>query len=281
MFPLASNFHILVYLTSMEISNMLLSSQNGFVAYIPFLIVIVVIFLKLKGILPLGQESVTTNKYRNESDFFFTKELLIFTTHIILIDGKVSKQETEYVNKFLFREYGKRKQKKFAGVIADYIKNGYNFDLAVRRVNNKCDMSSKLQLLHFLIKVAIVDGYLTDTEYAALSKITQKFNLTYHQLNSILAMYKYTSEKAQREQKKSESKKTTQGSYALKRALMILELDVSASDDQIKKSYRKLVNLHHPDKVLHLDAVQKKSSKEKFLKISEAYELLKSNRKFK
>ncbi len=270
----------MVYLTSMEIDNLLLAS-NGGGAFVMFVFVAIGVFLVYKGILPLEVESNTTSKYRNESDFFFTKELLIFTTHIILIDGKVSKQETEYVNKFLFREYGKRKQKKFAGVIADYIKNGYNFDLAVRRVNNKCDMSSKLQLLHFLIKVAIVDGYLTDTEYAALSKITQKINLTYHQLNSILAMYKYTSEKAQREQKKSEPKKTTQGSYALKRALMILELDVSATHDQIKKSYRKLVNLHHPDKVLHLDGVQKKSSKEKFLKISKAYELLKSNRKFK
>ena len=46
----------------------------------------------------------------------------------------------------------------------------------------------------------------------------------------------------------------------------ILEVPETAGPDEIKKSYRRLSMLHHPDKNGNSDA-----SKEKFQKISEAY----------
>lgn len=49
----------------------------------------------------------------------------------------------------------------------------------------------------------------------------------------------------------------------------ILEVPETAGPDEIKKSYRRLSMLHHPDKNGNSDA-----SKEKFQKISEAYEVL-------
>ena len=64
-------------------------------------------------------------------------------------------------------------------------------------------------------------------------------------------------------------------------AYLILEIKESATDKDIKKAYRKLVSLHHPDKLINFDESQKKVSKELFLKINEAYDLLKSSRKFK
>ena len=225
-------------------------------------------------------------KYNNaaflkESEYTYVWELLVFTAHIIKLGGGVSKKETTYVNKFLFREFGKRKQKKYVQIITGYINNGYNLNRAVKNMNTKCDMSEKLQLLHFLIKITVVDGFLAKSELQGLLDITTKLNLTYHQLNSILAMYNYTSEKEQQEKKQYKKRKTVTRESKLNRALTILELNTSATNDEIKKAYRKLVVLHHPDKVMHLDKIQQKLSKEKFLKISDAYELLKTNKKFK
>lgn len=263
----------------MYIENLLLVSDGGGSFLAIFLIVVLIILLQKRGVIPTI--SAVNKGVTYQTDYFYIKELLIFTTHIVLIDGNVSKKETEYVNKFMFREYGKRRQKKYVSIISGYIRNGYNLENAIKRTNSKCDMSSKLQLLHFLIKVSIVDGYLADSEFSALSEITGKLNLTYHQLNSILAMYNYTSEKSEREKKKYKKQKTTTRQSKLKLAFTVLELDDSASDEEIKKAYKKLVNIHHPDKVLHLDSVQQKYSLEKFHKILDAYKLLKTNKGFK
>ena len=51
-----------------------------------------------------------------------------------------------------------------------------------------------------------------------------------------------------------------------------LGVDRNASDDDLKKAYRKQARLHHPD--LHTGDQQKKSAEEKFKEINEAYETL-------
>jgi len=50
----------------------------------------------------------------------------------------------------------------------------------------------------------------------------------------------------------------------------ILELNPGASNEDIKRSYRKLALLHHPDK----NSENKEEAEKKFKEISEAYEIL-------
>lgn len=51
-----------------------------------------------------------------------------------------------------------------------------------------------------------------------------------------------------------------------------LGVDRTASDDELKKAYRKMARQHHPD--LQTGEAQKKSSEEKFKEVNEAYETL-------
>jgi len=51
-----------------------------------------------------------------------------------------------------------------------------------------------------------------------------------------------------------------------------LGVDRSASDEDLKKAYRKLARQYHPD--LHTGEQQKKVSEEKFKEVNEAYEAL-------
>ncbi len=52
----------------------------------------------------------------------------------------------------------------------------------------------------------------------------------------------------------------------------VLGVERDASDEQLKKAYRKLARQHHPD--LQSGETQKKSSEEKFKEVNEAYEVL-------
>jgi molecular chaperone DnaJ len=58
-----------------------------------------------------------------------------------------------------------------------------------------------------------------------------------------------------------------------------LGVDRNASDDDLKKAYRKLARQHHPD--LHTGEQQKKGAEEKFKEINEAYETLSDQEKRK
>ena len=61
-------------------------------------------------------------------------------------------------------------------------------------------------------------------------------------------------------------------------AYKILDVDPKATDAELKKAYRKMAVKYHPDKLGHLGDDFKKASKEKFLKVKEAYETIKKER---
>jgi DnaJ like chaperone protein len=57
-----------------------------------------------------------------------------------------------------------------------------------------------------------------------------------------------------------------------------MEIDPSASDEDVKKAYRKMAIKFHPDKVVHLGTDMQKSANEKFQQLNAAYEEIKKQR---
>jgi DnaJ like chaperone protein len=61
----------------------------------------------------------------------------------------------------------------------------------------------------------------------------------------------------------------------------ILEIEESATEAEIKKAYRKMAVKYHPDKVSTLGEEFQKAAREKFVKVQEAYEIIKKQRGIK
>jgi DnaJ like chaperone protein len=55
----------------------------------------------------------------------------------------------------------------------------------------------------------------------------------------------------------------------------ILEITKEATEEDIRKAYRKMAMKYHPDKVVNLGPEIQKDAKEKFLKVQQAYENIK------
>ena len=62
----------------------------------------------------------------------------------------------------------------------------------------------------------------------------------------------------------------------IQRCYEILELDRNASADEIKQSYKDIVNVWHPDRFSHNPRLKKKAEK-KLKEVNQAYETLKSS----
>jgi DnaJ like chaperone protein len=110
--------------------------------------------------------------------------------------------------------------------------------------------------VHLLFNISIVDGVISYTELEVLEKISVHLGLSQNDYLSIKNMFV----------------------PEIDSAYKILEVERSASNDEIKKAYRTMARKYHPDKVSHLGEEFKKNAEEKFKMVNEAYEKLKRER---
>lgn len=139
------------------------------------------------------------------------------------------------------------------------------------------DEGYKSQFLYFLTGIAYVDGRLHTNEEKKLSNICKYLKLPPSTLQSIINTYKEAFEKKYKEEeqarkRRAEAKQKTSTNYRKKRMAAILEVNENASFSDIKKAYRKLVKLHHPDRFQNNGPEQIKMARERFIEIQLAYE---------
>jgi DnaJ like chaperone protein len=196
---------------------------------------------------------------RNISSQDFELNLLALASLVIKADGRVSKQELDYVRSYFVSAYGKERANTTFKIFNDNInKNGISPSNISKLFNSVLKYESRLQVIHFLFGIAKADGNVSSPELQKLLEFSNLLRLSRADFESIKAMF------------------IDQVGGAYK----ILEIDKLASDQKVKRAYRDLAKKHHPDKVQHLGKAYVKSAQEKFQKIQKAYERIKSERGF-
>ena len=128
-----------------------------------------------------------------------------------------------------------------------------------------------LQLfLEIQIQTALSDGELQAKEQQVLAVIAEQLGMS-GVLKDLLSRW----------QAEFQHHQSTHGSkMPIKDAYLVLGIDESASDQQIKRAYRKLMNEHHPDKLVAkgLPEEMMMIAKDKAQDIQAAYEAIKTSR---
>lgn len=189
----------------------------------------------------------------------FEVSLLILASIVIKADGKQDQRELDFVRLQFVNMYGKERANHAFKLFKEINKQQ---NISTRQVclqiKQMMQHASRLQLIHFLFGIANADGLVTNDEVHQIYTIAGYLGISHNDYESIKAMFY----------------KTTDSAYK------ILEIDKTASNDEIKKAYRTMAKKYHPDKVIHLGKEHQKGAEEKFKQVQDAYEQLQKERGF-
>ena len=148
-----------------------------------------------------------------------------------------------------------------------------------------------------LIQAALIDGRLDDKESEILFIVADEFNIPRHQMAIYIQMmmgsYHFHQQNYNYQEEQYNQYRHSNNSYGgyqnnssqlnLQNAYKILGVKPSDDIATIKRAYRKLMNEHHPDKLVSkgLPKEMLEAAKKRAQEIQAAYDLIKTSRGFK
>ena len=186
----------------------------------------------------------------------YAMSLLVLVAAVMKADDKVKRSELDYVKKYFIQIFGVEAAGEVIRLLRDLLKQNIPLRDVALQIKQNMDYSSRLQLLHFLHGISSADGQVHQSEVFIIDNIANYLGISYADRESIKSMF------------------VQDNGVAYK----ILEIDPDASDEEVKKAYRKMATKYHPDKVSYLGEDFQNAAKDKFQKVQDAYEKIKKER---
>lgn len=207
-----------------------------------------------------GQErpvySGTSSRRKKTTSADFSISLIVLSAAVMKSDGKTLKSELEYVKNFFVRQFGEEIALEQLKLLRDVLKQDIPLQEVCFQIKDNMMMSGRLQLIHYLFGISQADGEVNQSEIDVIEKISYYLGISAADMNSLKAMYY----------------RDATSDYK------ILEISPNASNEEVKKAYRKMAMKYHPDKVSGMGESVQKAAAEKFRKLKDAYENIKKVR---
>jgi DnaJ like chaperone protein len=189
----------------------------------------------------------------------FATMLIALSAAIMRADGKVLKAELNYVKSFFAQQFGPQFSVSHLQTLKKFLDSD---DIPLEKICGDIRMrtqeEARVQLLYYLFGIAKSDGDVSNSETLLIQRIAQLLGVPSPDFESVKNMFY----------------RDVNSDYK------VLEIEASASDEEVKKAYRKMAIKYHPDKVASLGEEFQKGAKEKFQKIQDSYENIKKSRGF-
>lgn len=189
----------------------------------------------------------------------FLLSMLVMAAYIIRADGRIMHSEMELVRGFLRQNFGPQAAQQAGDILLKLFEQekrmgAREFQSVIRQSCNEAarflDYSGRLQLLSFLVQIAQADGHVDDSEIKALKDIARWMQMQDSEVDSLLHL----------------------GGGSLDDDYKVLGVSPNATDDELKRAYRRLALEHHPDRVAKLGDDVRRAAEQKFQQINAAKE---------
>lgn len=211
---------------------------------------------------------------------FFTAVFSVMG-HLAKADGKVTRDEIQLARDVMARMNLNEEMRKTAINFFNQGKRAdFPFDDVIEQFRHECHRRRHLMqmFVEILLHAAYADGSVHSQERRLLDRIRQQLGFSTVEFQHLEALVRNARHFGGAEGKRGEQVSPKQ---ALKEAYEILGVSPDSSDADVKKAYRRLMNQHHPDKLVSKGLPEEmiKLATEKTQEIKQAYELIKKQRK--
>lgn len=186
----------------------------------------------------------------------FVISLLVLVSAVMKADGRVVRSELDYVKENFRRMFGEAQAAQAVKMLGDLLKQEIPVRDVCMQITRNMDYASRLQFMHFLFGISKADGTVTEPELRLINQIAGYLSISPGDFESIKSMFVANTSSAYK----------------------ILEIEPTATDEEVKKAYRKMAVKYHPDKVSYLGEEVQQGAKEKFQQLNHAYEQIKKER---
>ena len=199
--------------------------------------------------------STYTRQEGERNGFLFS--LLLLSAQVIQADGKIMHSEMECVRAMLRASFGQQAVDQGDQIIKRLFERRkqigeveWNRQLqqACRQIAGVMTEEQRLQLLGFMCQIAKADGRVDATEVTEIKRIAIWLGIAESNIDQMLNL----------------------GGTTLEEAYKVLGITPDATDEEVKKAYRRMALQHHPDKVATLGEDVRKAAEQKFKEIGEA-----------
>ncbi|HEY8403118.1 MAG TPA: TerB family tellurite resistance protein [Flavobacteriales bacterium] len=190
----------------------------------------------------------------------FASALLILSAAVMKADNRLLKVELEYIRSFFKKQFGDEAAIHHIGVLKNVLKQDIPLRQVCEQIRYYMEHSMRLQLMYYLFGIANADGNVDTQEIDVLERMAAYMGINEKDFDSLKAMY---------------FKQDDTSMYK------ILEISPDATDEEVKKAYRKMAMKYHPDKLRNLGPEHEKAANEKFQEVQKAYDRIKKLRGFK
>ena len=201
--------------------------------------------------------------------------LVVLMTAVMKADGTVRKSELDYVKAFLRNNYSEDDAKQLLHKMRDMQETEIPIGDVCRQIKQNTDYTTRYHMLDFLFGIASADGDITAGETQMLRTICIHLGISLGDYTSIRERHVGGSYGGGSRNFGASSAKSAKDPYK------VLGIERTATDEEVKKAYRRMAMKYHPDKVANMSEDIRKNAEAQFREINEAYEDIKAARGIK
>ncbi|MCF0178910.1 MAG: TerB family tellurite resistance protein [Bacteroidales bacterium] len=206
-----------------------------------------------------SRDSSSASNEEQRNGYLFS--LLLLSAHIIQADGKIMHSEMEFVRNSIRNNFGSIAEQQADEILKKLFtrrkeigekKWNTEIEQCCKQMAQILSYEQRLQIMAFLCEIAKADGVIDKTEISHLQALAKNLIIEEASVNQMLNL----------------------GGSTLEEAYKVLGVSPDASDDEVKKAYRKMALQYHPDKVATLGDDVKAAAEKKFKEIGAAKDLI-------